>query len=352
VDAHTHDVIQTISTNGRVGSIRFLNQDKVMYRADSMFFIHDLTNNSNLLTFEHEGYYYTAISSDGSCIATSDGHFVRVWQTGNTSQNHDVARHHRNVYMFAFSGDGQLIASVSRDDTVKVWEATSGRCLDTFSHGYYSGRISLTFSPDSTLLAYGGRPGIRIRMIESHTLVSTMAVTGKPTSMQFSSDGSQLVSFSYYDHYYHGKSMYLELWEVATGDCLASTQVDNHFDTVAFAVGGDSVILTSRATQAQKRWMISPNTRDLPSSNSSNGDHSLLPMSFFPLHDTQQPTSLDVPSHQVYFKQYDEWILNKQKRRVCWVMPDLRGYTYDIYGEKVVMGSSNGRVTIVDISDV
>ena len=357
VDAHTHDVIQTISTNSRVDSIRFLNQDQVMYTANSTFFIHDLTHNINLLTFKHEGSEYSyrppAISSDGSCIATGQmgDSFVTVWETGNTSQKQDVARHGGLVRCVVFSGDGQRIASAS-SDAVKVWEATSGRCLDTFSRDGIGSVTYLRFSPDSTLLAHGGSSGILIWMIKSHTRISTLAVIGDPTSMQFSPDGSQLVSFSYHDRYRPAESMHLELWEVETGDCLASTQVNDRFDTVAFGVGGDSVIFSSLETQAQKRWMISPNTRDLPSSNSNDGNHSPLPMSFYPLHDTQQPTSLDVPSHQVYYEGNEEWILDKQKRRVCWVMPDMRGYRYERYGEMVVIGSRNGRVTIVDVSDV
>jgi WD40 repeat protein len=39
--------------------------------------------------------------------------------------------HRRDVNGCAISPDGTLIASVSSDDTLKIWQAVSGECLTT-----------------------------------------------------------------------------------------------------------------------------------------------------------------------------------------------------------------------------
>jgi WD40 repeat protein len=263
-----------------------------MYTTDSTFFIHDLTNDTNLLRFEYEGRSRSAISSDGSCIAT-------------------------------FS--------------------------DTFSH-VWSPVLSLTFSSDTTLLAVETFSRTHIWNIRCHAFISTIAPIIGHTIFQFSPDNTQLVSLVSYGMLINPH--HLKLWDVETGDCLASIQLTGDFDRVSFGADGTSVILDSKITQTRERWSISLRARDISTDNNHNDDHSPLPMMFVLVHHTQQPTSPDVPSQQVYYKRMDEWVLDNQKRRVCWLLPDLRGRKYNVHGGKVVIGCQNGRVVIVDISDV
>ena len=53
-----------------------------------------------------------------------------------------------------FSPDGLTLASGSQDDTVRLWDATTGEHIKTL-RGHYSYLISLAFSPDGTILASG-----------------------------------------------------------------------------------------------------------------------------------------------------------------------------------------------------
>jgi len=152
--------------------------------------------------------------------------------------------------------------------------------------------------------------------------------------------------------YPHSSTRYLELWEIATGDLLASIRLNSDdFDDVAFGVDGSSIILDSKNTQTQGRWTISPRARD-HSTNNHKDDHSQLPMTFVAVHNTQQSTSLHVPSPQVCYDDRGEWILDNQKRRVCWLRPDLRSRQHKFHGGKVVIGYLNEMVVIVDVSDV
>ena len=52
----------------------------------------------------------------------------------------------------AFSPDSARLASASNDNTVKIWDASSGECLQTLE-GHSWGVTSVAFSPDSARLA-------------------------------------------------------------------------------------------------------------------------------------------------------------------------------------------------------
>jgi len=78
--------------------------------------------------------------------------------------------------------------------------------------------------------------------------------------------------------------MHLELWEIATGKCLASMELDNSFDKVAF--GGDGISVIVENSSETKRWSISPNQS---TDDDDKDDLSSFPMKFVPSHDAHQP---------------------------------------------------------------
>ena len=62
--------------------------------------------------------------------------------------------HSRDVMSVSFSPDGTKVASGSDDNMVKLWDVTSGECLQTLE-GHSSFVTSVSFSPDGTKVASG-----------------------------------------------------------------------------------------------------------------------------------------------------------------------------------------------------
>jgi hypothetical protein len=143
------------------------------------------------------------------------------------------------------------------------------------------------------------------------------------------------------------------LWEIATGDHLASTQIEERPSQVTYAVDGTSVI--AKFANSAMEWKISPaiisNRKSLDGDHENN--HSMLPMVFVPIHDIHQPpSSTDVPAPKPYNQEEIEWILDEQKRRICWLPFDLRSLLNDSNGKKIALVHRNGMVMIIDFSGV
>jgi WD40 repeat protein len=62
--------------------------------------------------------------------------------------------HSDSVYSVAFSPDGRLLASGSRDNTVRLWDLGTGATMQTLK-GHSGWVYAVAFSPDGRFLASG-----------------------------------------------------------------------------------------------------------------------------------------------------------------------------------------------------
>ncbi|BAZ08719.1 peptidase C14 caspase catalytic subunit p20 [Calothrix sp. NIES-4071] len=95
---------------------------------------------------------HISFSPDGRLIASaSKDNTVKVYSV-DSDQLLYILNHTAEVYGINFSPDGEIIASASVDKTIKLWRRSDGKLLRTLT-GHHDWIYSATFSPDGKIIA-------------------------------------------------------------------------------------------------------------------------------------------------------------------------------------------------------
>ncbi|MBD2102805.1 NB-ARC domain-containing protein [Leptolyngbya sp. FACHB-261] len=178
----------------------------------------------------------------GTCLKTLRGHLNRVWAIAFSP-----------VSVSLPSGLGQLLASGSDDQTIRLWDAHDGTCL-TVLQGHTGGVTSIRFSPNGQLLASASEDSsIRLWSVDRGTCLQTLqGHTRWVRAVAFSPDGQTLASSS--------DDCTIRLWEVKTGTCRKTLQGHTGWVTsLSFSPNGQT--LASSSEDASIRlWSVQDGT--------------------------------------------------------------------------------------------
>jgi WD40 repeat protein len=161
-----------------------------------------------------------AFTPDGSVLAYAGGntsdYAIYLWDVVNNQALGRLDGHAGIVWDTAFSPNGQFLASVSSDRTLKVWDWRNKSVV--YSQSFPGQVVSVAFSPDGQSLAVGGVDGI-INQI-AHAAVWTYSVgSWQPqvkfpeyinvTALAYSPRGGTLVG--------GGSSRNVQVWQTSDG---------------------------------------------------------------------------------------------------------------------------------------
>jgi WD40 repeat protein len=105
--------------------------------------------------------YCVAISPDGQHVVTgSFDQTLKVWDAATGKEERTLRGHKRNVYSVAISQDGQWIVSGGYDTTARVWQASTGREMFTLVGGHEAMVVSVAITADGGQILSGDMNGV------------------------------------------------------------------------------------------------------------------------------------------------------------------------------------------------
>ncbi|MDY6786457.1 MAG: DnaJ domain-containing protein [Cyanobacteriota bacterium] len=157
-------------------------------------------------TFEKHSDVVTsiAVSPDGKIFATgSYDQTVVLWQLSSGRILRTLKGHFDRIYCVAISPDGKLVASGSGDNNVKLWKVSNGQELRTCG-GWFGGHsqrvLSVAFSPNKRKLVSGSADrtvklwqtstGREIRTLKGYS-GEVLAIAMNPDGKIFASAGTE-----------------------------------------------------------------------------------------------------------------------------------------------------------------
>ena len=212
----------------------------------------------NTLTAHSDIIRAVAISPNGQLLVSgSNDQTIKIWQLSTGTLKNTLIGHHSWISAVAISPDSQTVVSGSGDNTIKVWQLNTGKLLRTLT-GHSASVYAVAISPDGQTLVSGGSDNtIKIWQLNTGKLLRTLTKHSYGVnSITISPDGQTLVSGNG-SVWPYGEDHTIKIWGLKTG--LAKRTIAGHESNVtAVTISSDGRTLASGSTDNTiKIWQLS-----------------------------------------------------------------------------------------------
>ncbi|PJF29146.1 MAG: hypothetical protein CUN52_09855 [Phototrophicales bacterium] len=169
---------------GSVEAVAFSPDNRTMATAsaDGTVMTWDAIDQKPLQTFiGHEREVTTVVFAMGGHILISGSwdNTLRLWDVRGETTGAVFGRHDDWVREVKANTPGTLIVSASKDMSVKLWDALDGGLYGSID-AHWLGSDTVAISPDSSLIATGGRDNV-VRLWYLHQIFSDTSATKEQT---------------------------------------------------------------------------------------------------------------------------------------------------------------------------
>ena len=239
-------LINTLRETSRINAIAIHPNQSLLVSGcdDNKVQIWNLDNSTSIpLEFHTNRVLAVAISKDGkTLISGSRDHTLKIWNWSslNLELSHDIDEDYGTILDLKITPNNQQIIGVYGDNTVRVWDLTTGKLIKTLIQ--HTDLIwSIAISPDSKTLVCGSRDRT-IQIIDLSTGYIKQTLT-KHTSavwaVAISPDGNTLAS--------GGSDNNIILWDLHSGEVQKIlTGHSQDVLSVAFSPDGQKLVSCSR----------------------------------------------------------------------------------------------------------